>query len=138
MRRRLLNMLGLDGDDMGLKYKIGEFVGDGTPNVYLDVEEEPDIISVVRSDAENISNGLSRGVFGMSITRDMYYATSYISNDGAVTASNGGHGKSSGLHAASNLYAEMTENVLHVYCNPSSRPFANGITYEYVCIKYIQ
>ena len=136
MLRRRMMLLGQVEEDM--KVYFGTFVGDGTGDVCLDVYEEPDIISIVRSDADNISNGLTRGAFGMSITRDMYYACSYIANDGAVTSSNGGQGKPSGLYCNAGIYAEMIENGLHVHCIPASRALADGVTYEYVCIKYIQ
>ena len=136
MQRRMMMAMGMENDEV--KVYSGTFVGDGTADVYLDVKEEPDMITGMRADIDNLSDGLSRGIAGFHITKDMYSAISVISIDGATSISNGGHNKPSGLYHSISFYAEMIDGKLHIHASPISRNFGNGVKYDYVCVKYNQ
>lgn len=137
MRRMLLNILGDDG--VGLKYKTGEFVGNGAASITIDhgLGEVPFLFAFVTGVTGEETSGTTSGMF-MNTGLDTRYTTSVfkrwsevgniIINDGTGTVSN--------INPSSASYGvqEVDENQIQFKKYGVNHSFIEGKVYKWIAI----
>lgn len=116
--------------------KIGSVTGDGTINLSIPCDFEPDLIYIYGDMSASASN---RGVVSITILKDAF---AYMSNDSSTSNTNenfiyGEHGVS-GYGDSSQITVTHSNGTLtlNTVTNSSARRFRSGQTYNYRLIKW--
>ena len=116
--------------------KTGSVTGDGTINLSIPCDFEPDLIYVYGDMSASVSN---RGVVSITILKDTF---AYMSNDSSTSNTNenfiyGEHG-ASGYGDSSQITVTHSNGTLtlNTVTNSSARRFRSGQTYNYRLIKW--
>lgn len=124
----------ISGISGGGTVETGEFIGDGTYNVYIPLGFEPDIVYVRLTNDSEIYD--SNHIYCVALIRDICYVATHRAANSA-TVSNGGYGINvTGLYASASVYAEYADGTLHCYFSPASRKFYNGAAYTWIARKW--
>lgn len=115
----------------GVKYE-GTFTGNGTREVAIPLDFEPDYIYVKRTNLLIDVNA----TYGCAILRDMYYGASYTSADNTILLNGGFAYDIDGLHGNKNIWATYGSGNLTLHLSPAARPLADGEEYKIICGKF--
>lgn len=129
MRRRTLMDLIFGGDDV--KYE-GTFTGNGTQEITIPLDFEPDYIYVKRTNLLIDVNG----AYGCAILRDMYSGATYTGANSASILNGGFAYDIDGLYGNNNMCATYSSGNLTLHISPASRPLAYGEEYKIICGKF--
>lgn len=130
MRRRVLMDSILGGGDMNKYESI--FIGNGTKEIAIPLDFEPDYIYVKRTNLLIDVNA----TYGGTILRDMYAGVAYTSAN-VETALNGGFAYDiDGLYGSQNMWATYSSGNLTLHLSPASRSLADGEEYKIICGKF--
>lgn len=128
MRRRMMDSI-LGGD--GVKYE-GAFTGNGTQEITIPLDFEPDYIYVKRTDLLIDVNA----VYGCAILRDMYSGASYTGANNTNILNGGFVYDIDGLYGSINMWAIYSSGNLTLHLSPASRMLADGEEYKIICGKF--
>lgn len=139
MRRRLLEMLGLEGDDMGLKYKTGEFEGNGLTTAIIEhgLGEVPFMFAMVTDVTGEEGAGTTAAMFlntGLA-TRYTSTASKQWSEVGNIIATDGASAvQNISPSSASYGVNSVDENEIKIIRYASNQNFISGKTYKWIAI----
>ena len=123
-RRRTLES---EGEEIN-KMVDGTFTGDGTAVQIINLEFEPDFIYIVITSQDTPETSCINGI---TIMRDMYASSTYISPNNP-NISNGGHIYNiNGLYGSAQINAAYADGVLTINASPSARKFLKDGLYKY-------
>lgn len=125
-----------EGGGTSVKTKTGSVTGDGTINLSIPCDFEPDLIYIYGNMSASASN---RGVVSITILKDTF---AYMTNDSSTSNTNenliyvehgvSGYGDSSQV-SVTYLNSTLTLNTVS---NTSARRFRSGQTYNYTLLKW--
>ena len=115
----------------GVKYE-DTFTGNGTQEITIPMDFEPDYIYVKRTNLLIDVNA----AYGCAILRDMYSGATYTGAN-ATSVINGGFAYDiDGLYGSVNMWATYSSGNLTLHISPASRPLADGEEYKIICGKF--
>lgn len=139
MRRMLLNILRAGGDEVGLKYKTGEFIGDGKVAVTIEhgLGEVPFLFAFVTDVTGEETAGTTSGMF-----MNTGLATRYTSSASKQWSEVGNIISTDGVNAVQNISPSSTgygvqyvdENQIQFVRYGSNQNFIDGKTYKWIAI----
>lgn len=133
MRRRVLMDSILGGGDMNKYESI--FIGNGTQEITIPLDFEPDYIYVKRIN-QSIESGGVNGVYGLVVLRDMYYFDSYTNATTGNIISGMIVYDTNGILGQGNRGATYENGILTIRCNPAGAIMHNGEEYKIICGKF--
>lgn len=129
MRRRALMDLIFGGD--GVKYE-GTFTGNGTQEITIPMDFEPDYIYVKRTNLLVDVNA----AYGCAILKDMYAGAAYTQANTTNTINGGFVYDIDGLYGNTTMWATYGSGNLTLHLSPASRLLADGEEYKIICGKF--
>ena len=119
----------------GSRYE-GVFTGNGTSEVTIPIDFEPDYIYVKRNN-QTIEHAGINGVYGFVVLRDMYYFDSYTN----ATTGNIINGlvvyDINGLLDSETRGATYENGILTIKCSPANSVMHDGEEYKIICGKFM-
>lgn len=129
MRRRALMDLIFGGDSV--KYE-GTFTGNGTQEITIPLDFEPDYIYVRRTNLLVDVNA----AYGCAILRDMYAGASYTGANNTTIVNGGFTYDIDGLYGSNTMWATYGSGNLTLHLSPANRPLVDGEEYKIICGKF--
>ena len=133
MRRRVLMDSILGGGDMNKYESI--FIGNGTKEMTIPMDFEPDYIYIKRIN-RTIESGGANGVYSFVVLRDMFYFDSYTN----ATTGNIINGMTvydiNGILGDGDRVATYENGMLSIRCNPANSVMHDGEEYKIICGKF--
>nr|DAD75988.1 MAG TPA: hypothetical protein [Siphoviridae sp. ctX926] len=129
MRRRMLMDLIFGGDSV--KYE-GTFTGNGTTEITIPMDFEPDYIYVKRTNLQIDVNA----AYGCAILRDMYSGASYTTANLTNIVNGGFVYDIDGLYGNTTMWATHSSGNLTLHLSPANRLLADGEEYKIICGKF--